>query len=93
MQLGKSRMSRLPIVGVMGSGKDPQKPRAEHVGRWLAGEGVHLLTGGGAGVMESVSRSFFQEKKRKGLVIDFLLEASFRYKRLYYLNGVSTLSQ
>ena len=31
---------------------------AEPLGRMLAAIGVHLLTGGGRGVMESVSRAF-----------------------------------
>ena len=49
---------RLPIVGVMGSGSHPHADLAEPLGRWLAAQGVHLLTGGGAGVMEAVSRAF-----------------------------------
>lgn len=63
---------RLPIIGVMGSGERPHLERAEMVGRWLARAGVHLLTGGGGGVMESVSRAFFETKKRRGLVIGVL---------------------
>lgn len=59
----------LPIVGVIGSGSEPHTERAELVGRWLAGRNVHLLTGGGGGVMESVSRAFFKAANRKGLAI------------------------
>lgn len=51
-------MLHLPIVGVLGSGSDPQARWAEPLGRMLAGEGVHLLTGGGGGAMECVSRAF-----------------------------------
>ena len=51
-------MLHLPIVGVLGSGSDPQPERAEPLGRMLAEEGVHLLTGGGGGAMECVSRAF-----------------------------------
>ncbi len=51
-------MLHLPIVGVLGSGSDPQAERAAPLGRLLAEEGVHLLTGGGGGVMECVSRAF-----------------------------------
>ena len=61
-----------PIVGVMGSGSQPHEERAGALGRWLAHEGVHLLTGGGGGVMASVSRAFFGESDRKGLVIGVL---------------------
>ena len=60
---------RLPIVGVMGSGTQEHAELAQPVGRWLAGQGVHLLTGGGAGVMASVSRAFYETAGRKGLVI------------------------
>ncbi len=38
----------------------------------LADMGVHLLTGGGGGVMESVSRAFFNTPHRKGLVIGII---------------------
>ncbi len=65
-------MNRLPIVGVMGSGSAEHRERAEPLGRWLAGRGVHLLTGGGGGVMTSVSRAFHQAPNRAGLVIGVL---------------------
>jgi len=38
----------------------------------LARMGVHLLTGGGRGVMEAASRSFFEVVDRVGLVIGIL---------------------
>lgn len=63
---------RLPIVGVMGSGSRPQRDRAEPLGAWLARRGVHLLTGGGPGVMASVSRAFYQVPDREGLVMGIL---------------------
>lgn len=62
----------LPIVGVMGSGSAAHEERAAEVGRWLAAEGVHLLTGGGGGVMRSVSRAFFEDPDRRGSVIGVL---------------------
>lgn len=65
-------MQRLPIVGVMGSGSDAWKPRAGELGRLLAELGVHLLTGGGGGVMSSVSQAFFETPGRKGSVIAIL---------------------
>ena len=61
--------TRLPIVGVMGSGIEPHRERAEPLGAWLAGQKVHLLTGGGGGVMEAVSRAFYRVRPRQGLVI------------------------
>ena len=38
----------------------------------MARMGVHLLTGGGGGVMEAVSRAFFETQGRRGLVIGIL---------------------
>jgi len=62
-------MARLPIVGVMGSGSEAHETRAQQVGSWLATEGVHLLTGGGGGVMAAVSKAFHESAGRRGLVI------------------------
>ena len=64
--------TRLPIVGVMGSGTRAHAHRSEPLGRWLASAGVHLLTGGGSGVMASVSRAFCEAPDRRGLVIGIL---------------------
>ena len=61
--------NRRPIVGVMGSGTEHDPVSADRLGRWLAGIGVHLLTGGGKGVMEGISRGFASNSDRKGLVI------------------------
>lgn len=63
---------RLPIVGVMGSGAEPHDEPSHAIGTLLAELGVHLLTGGGGGVMEAVSRSFHGTRGRKGLVIGVL---------------------
>lgn len=63
---------RRPVVGVMGSGSARHAQLAEPLGRALARLGVHLLTGGGAGVMESVSRAFSAVPGREGLVIGIL---------------------
>ena len=63
---------RIPVVGVMGSGSAPHADLAGPLGRALAGMGVHLLTGGGAGVMESVSQAFIAVPGRAGLVIGIL---------------------
>ena len=56
----------------MGSGSAPHAHLAEPLGRALARMGVHLLTGGGSGVMESVSRAFCAVSRREGLVIGIL---------------------
>jgi uncharacterized protein (TIGR00725 family) len=56
----------------MGSGSEPYEERAAPLGRRLARMGVHLLTGGGGGVMESVSRAFHETQGRAGLVLAVL---------------------
>lgn len=56
----------------MGSGSHADADRCTALGRWLAGERVHLLTGGGAGAMAAVSRAFFETEHRAGLVIGIL---------------------
>lgn len=76
MSSGGPPPARLPIVGVMGSGSAPHEERAAEVGSWLATEGVHLLTGGGGGVMESVSRAFSENLGRRGGVILGVLPGS-----------------
>src|SRR5262245_37692814 len=53
----------------MGSGEREHSARAEPLGRWLAREGVHLLTGAGRGVMTAVSRAFCSVEERRGLCI------------------------
>lgn len=63
---------RRPVVGVMGSGSEPHDDLAVPLGRWLARRGVDLLTGGGRGVMTSVSRAFAETPGRSGLVIGVL---------------------
>jgi uncharacterized protein (TIGR00725 family) len=68
--------SPIPIVGVMGSGTYEHPGLAAPLGKWLATLGVHLLTGGGRGLMESVSRAFYEVEERRGLVIGILPAAS-----------------
>ncbi len=63
---------RLFVVGVMGSGCAPHEDRAAPLGRWLAEAGFHLLTGGGKGVMASVSRAFSEVEERRGVVLGVL---------------------
>jgi predicted Rossmann-fold nucleotide-binding protein len=56
------------VVAVIGSGRTSD-PHAEDVGRLIARLGHDLLTGGGRGVMEAVSRAFFETSPRRGIVI------------------------
>lgn len=62
-------MKNLKTVGVMGSGRELQSELAEPLGRALAGLPVNLLTGGGYGVMYSVSKGFTSIANRQGLSI------------------------
>lgn len=62
-------VSRLPIVGVMGSGADGWPRLSDPLGRALAARPVHLLTGGGGGVMAAVAESFCAVPHRAGLSI------------------------
>jgi predicted Rossmann-fold nucleotide-binding protein len=59
---------RRPVVAVVGSGTQPGGDTDE-VGSLIARLDFHLLTGAGGGVMEAVSRAFFETPGRKGLVI------------------------
>jgi predicted Rossmann-fold nucleotide-binding protein len=63
---------RRPVVGVMGSSTRAFEDLAAPLGRWLASAGVHLLTGGGVGSMEAVSRAFAEVEPRAGLVVGVL---------------------
>jgi uncharacterized protein (TIGR00725 family) len=63
---------RRKIVGVMGSGREPHEARASALGAFLAEAGYHLLTGGGGGVMASVSQAFAETKGRAGSIIGVL---------------------
>jgi uncharacterized protein (TIGR00725 family) len=63
---------RLPVVGVIGAHRTDHMPWSEELGRWLAKLPVHLLTGGGQGVMAAVSRGFAGVSERKGLVLGVL---------------------
>lgn len=70
-------MSRMPelaseTVGVMGSGLEAHDTLAMQVGQLLARLAVNLLTGGGDGVMRSVSRAFVEAKPRRGISIGIL---------------------
>lgn len=57
---------RSKTIGVMGSGKQPWIELAAPLGHALAAAGYHLLTGGGQGVMSSVSEAFCAVPGRAG---------------------------
>jgi predicted Rossmann-fold nucleotide-binding protein len=59
---------RRRVVAVIGSGTQAD-PVCVEVGQLIASLGVDLLTGGGRGVMEAVSRAFFETTPRGGLVV------------------------
>ena len=63
---------RRPVVGVMGSSTRAFEDLAVPLGRWLASAGVNLLTGGGVGAMEAVSRAFADVQPRAGLAVGVL---------------------
>lgn len=56
----------------MGSGTREFAPHALALGRGLASAGVHLLTGGGGGVMAAVSSGFASVERRDGLIVGVL---------------------
>lgn len=65
-------MNRFPVVGVLGSGQQAFEPEASELGRWLAEIGVHLLTGGGQGVMLGVCRGYCSVPRRRGLSLGII---------------------
>src|SRR5215471_7197978 len=59
-------------VGVIGSGTDEHEEYARAIGELVADLGVNLLTGGGRGVMTSVSRAFTRRPGRAGICIGII---------------------
>lgn len=62
-------IGRRPIIGVIGSGTEEHRDRAEPIGRWIAEAGADLVTGGGAGVMSATCRGFASAPGRAGRAI------------------------
>jgi len=56
----------------MGSGNDEHDELARAVGKLLAERGVNLLTGGGRGVMTSVSRAYTGSPRKRGICIGII---------------------
>jgi predicted Rossmann-fold nucleotide-binding protein len=67
-EISRGGRHRRPIVTVIGSGTIADA-HSEEVGQLIAALGFDLLTGGGGGVMEAVSRAFFAVSPRDGRVI------------------------
>jgi predicted Rossmann-fold nucleotide-binding protein len=61
-------LHRRRVVAVIGSGTTTD-PACVEIGQLVASLGADLLTGGGRGVMEAVSRAFFESQPRKGIVV------------------------
>jgi uncharacterized protein (TIGR00725 family) len=64
--------SRRTILAVLGSGTEEHRELAPPLGRWIAERGFDLLTGGGAGVMRSVSEGFRSITPRRGVCIGII---------------------
>lgn len=58
-----------PIIGLMGSGKEPWLQFSVPLATWIAESGYHLLTGGGNGVMAAASEAFCKVEARSGLCL------------------------
>jgi uncharacterized protein (TIGR00725 family) len=69
-------VARLPVVGVMGSGREPHEELAAPLGDWIARSGFHLVTGAGGGVMEAAARAFCAVPGRAGLSIGIVRAAA-----------------
>ena len=79
--MAPDRATRLTIIAVVGS-HDKNLPEEKRqlpyrVGRWIAENGYHLLTGGGPGVMEAACEGFCSFEPgggtpRKGLAIGII---------------------
>jgi uncharacterized protein (TIGR00725 family) len=69
-------VTRLPIVGVMGSHARAWPAWAAPLGAHLAARGVHLLPGGGTGTMAAVAESYCAAADRQGVSIGILPAAA-----------------
>lgn len=79
-------MNRIKIIGVMGSGSEQHDGLSIPLGKWIAESGFHLLTGGGSGVMEAVSKAFTQAENRRGLSIG-IIPGEIKNDRYHKLSG------
>jgi uncharacterized protein (TIGR00725 family) len=90
---------RRKVVLVVGAGRQGYETKSSEVGAWIAANDWHLLTGGGAGVMQAVSRSF-REFQRHSLSIGIVPgsvatadgKKAYRTKNANYPNPVLDLA-
>ena len=68
--------SKLPMIAVIGSGKNEHPSLSIPLGRWLAENGYSLINGGGGGVMLSTARAFRSVKKRTGFIVGIIPSSS-----------------
>src|SRR5688572_19442570 len=66
------RMLAVDTVLVIGSGTAPHDAVAREIGALLASRGVNLLTGGGQGVMASVSQAYVEAPRARGICIGII---------------------
>jgi uncharacterized protein (TIGR00725 family) len=78
---------RRRVVGVLGSGHEAHGALARPLGRWLAEQGMDVLTGAGGGVMAAVAEAFIATPSRRGLSIGIVpgevVEGRYRPKPGY----------
>src|SRR5262249_53504893 len=67
-RVDRTARGRRRVVAVIGSGRAADASCAD-VGRLVASLGCDLLTGGGLGAMEAVSRAFVETSPRRGIAI------------------------
>ena len=60
---------RPKVITVVGDGTHRHPDKTVAVAEWIAQSGHHLLTGGGGGVMEEVSRAFCESEGRRRLAV------------------------
>ena len=71
-----AEVRKIPIVGVMGSGTHDHRDWVAPVGEMLGRRAVHLLTGGGKGVMSAVAQAYTSIPDRIGLSLGILPAAT-----------------
>ena len=69
--------SRLPIIGIIGSGSKPYSGLSGPLGIWIAQNGYHLVNGGGSGVMTTAAKAFTEVSNRKGFTLGILPSNDF----------------
>jgi uncharacterized protein (TIGR00725 family) len=66
------QLKKYPIIAVIGSGKRANRQLCEETGKLISKFTVHLVTGGGQGVMSCVAEGFCSSASRKGMSIGII---------------------